>query len=308
MRTFKFLNLLLLLSVGVFAGCSQTSHADWKDFGGKLKRIKTRINRTAAKVSDNKVTKQAKAVQQSEIVQGVINSQRTLTPEEEYFLGRAVAANVLATHSLADTESVNDYLNRMGQFLALHSSRPQTFRGYRFALVNSDRPLATSAPGGFVFVSRALLQQIKFEDELAAVLAHEIAHIALRHAEAAIQKSHLNKIMGKAGGKLAGEVSDTKFAAIVSDAATGALNRAHSRGDEIAADHEAVRILARSGYNPYALSYFLRRHKVRGGWNSTHPTGAKRIAELQEALSPHHNKKLPRERSQRLQRSLASVK
>src|SRR6185503_13856703 len=75
----------------------------------------------------------------------------------------------------------------LGQWLAMHSERPNL--PWKFGIIASDDVNAFSTPGGYVLISRGLLDQMRNESELAGVLAHEIAHVVCKHHLKALQKS-----------------------------------------------------------------------------------------------------------------------
>ena len=74
-----------------------------------------------------------------------------ITPEQEHYIGRAVAANVLAVYPPKDDERLNYYVNTLGQTLAQASDRPETFGGYHFLVLDSPEINAFAAPGGLIF-------------------------------------------------------------------------------------------------------------------------------------------------------------
>ncbi len=106
-----------------------------------------------------------------------IKSAEEITPEQEYYIGRSVAASILQDYPALDDRKANAYLNTLGQTLAMASDRPETFGGYHFLLLDTDEINAFAAPGGLILVSRGLVNCCRNEDELASVLAHEIAHV-----------------------------------------------------------------------------------------------------------------------------------
>ena len=112
-------------------------------------------------------------------------SAEDFTPDQEYYLGRGVAATLLGQYRALRTPAANEYLNLLGQSLAKYSTKPNTFGGYRFLLLDTPEINAFAAPGGLILVTRGLAQCAANEDELAAVLAHEIAHVQLRTASTA---------------------------------------------------------------------------------------------------------------------------
>src|SRR5438552_315512 len=124
-----------------------------------------------------------------------------LTESQEYYVGRGVAANAIVATQGLQIGDLEDYVNRVGMTIALASDRPETFKGYYFAVLRTETVNAFAAPGGFVFVTTAAIKRMNTEDELAAVLAHEIAHVNLRHPEEfannATRKSGVMDIVAK---------------------------------------------------------------------------------------------------------------
>lgn len=215
-----------------------------------------------------------------------------ITPEQEYYIGRAVAATVLLGYSPLDNPGLNDYVNRLGQALAQFSVRPETFGGYRFLVLDSDEINAFAAPGGLVLVTRGLLQCCQTEDELAAVLAHEIAHVEKLHGLRAIRTGRLNSALTilavesakNLGGKELAELTKA-FDETINDITTTLMNSGYSRRLEFEADAAAVEILRKAGYNPGALVAMLEN--MQRNWNptrrdfaATHPPPADRITQL----------------------------
>jgi predicted Zn-dependent protease len=119
--------------------------------------------------------------------EAVAKSFEDITPEQEYYVGRAVGANLLAQYPPYDAAAANSYLNLLGQSLAQVSDRPETFGGYHFLVLDSAEINAFAAPGGLIFVSRGLLRCADSEDGVAAILAHEIGHVAKQHGLKAIK-------------------------------------------------------------------------------------------------------------------------
>ncbi|MBF0470121.1 MAG: M48 family metalloprotease [Gammaproteobacteria bacterium] len=222
-----------------------------------------------------------------------------LTLEEEYYIGRSVTARILRDYKPVYNSSIQEYLDRVGGYLALYSRRPETFAGYHFQLFAADEVNAFSAPGGFILISTGLYRQIKTEDQLAAVLAHEIAHVTLRHGLKAIQKSNLTQAF-----TLIGERALTKngqqdrleqlnkltsvFATSVDDIIQQLVISGYSREQELDADREALATLHRSGYNSQGLSTFLQQleqQSGRGGFYATHPSATQRLQGLKRQLA-----------------------
>lgn len=203
-----------------------------------------------------------------------------LTPRQEYFLGRSIAATVLTESPAIDSQPLQLYFNELGQYLALHSSRPETFRGYRFVATTSKTPFAMSAPGGFVFISEGMLRLARNEDELASIFAHEISHIAARHAEQNIQTSNRLKLGEQFLGVMAIAVPSVaelaSFAKIVSDSA----NMKFNQNQELEADSMAVSLLERAGYSATALLGVINRIPENSSAKLSHPASEVRLDKL----------------------------
>ena len=218
-----------------------------------------------------------------------------ITPEQEYYVGRTVAATVLAQYKAYPADDLNGYLNRLGQALAQFSTKPETFGGYHFLALDSNDINAFAAPGGLILVTRGLLKCCQNEDELAAVLAHEIGHVEKVHGLRAIKTGRLNSALTilavEAGKNLAGEqlAEVTKaFDESINDISGTLMNSGYSRKLEYEADAAAVAILKQAGYNPGALVAMLENmaknwDASRKDFAATHPAPADRIKELQKS-------------------------
>lgn len=214
-----------------------------------------------------------------------------LTPQEEYYLGRAVAARILGQYRTLDDGARTAYVNTLGQVLARSSSRPETFGGWHFLLLDTDEVNAFAAPGGFVFVTRGLYATCSSEEQLAAVLAHEVSHVTLRHGLGAIKNERLTEAFTIIGTTAVKEYSKgdlqkltTAFEGSINDIANQMIVSGYSQGQEYAADAEAARVAWRAGYNPAGLTEFLVALREKGrsggmkGFFSTHPAAGERLA------------------------------
>jgi predicted Zn-dependent protease len=99
---------------------------------------------------------------------------RPINDSEEYYVGRAVAARLLSKYPLCQNVKLTAYVNEVGEAVARKSSRPRTFRGYHFAVLETPEVNAFACPGGTIFITKGLVQTCDNEDQLAAVLAHEV--------------------------------------------------------------------------------------------------------------------------------------
>jgi len=251
--------------------------------------------------------------------EAVVKSFEDITPEQEYYVGRAVGANILAQYRPYEAAKVNAYLNLLGQSLALLSDRPETFGGYHFLALDSDQINAFAAPGGLVFVSRGLLRCADSEDGVAAILAHEIGHVARRHGLKASKTARF-KDAGLAIGQAAMEELGPSelakvtaaFSGTIDDITSTLVNSGYSRTAEKEADLAAVQILKRAGYDPGALVRMLEVMDARlkpGGpdFAKTHPDPEDRIASLREAVAGAAPAPAPPARKSRWQAALGGI-
>jgi predicted Zn-dependent protease len=114
-----------------------------------------------------------------------------ITDEEEYYIGRSVAALILSYYPAYENEALTSYINTVGQAVVFSSARPEIYAGYHFLILDTDEVNAMAAPGGFIFISKGLLRRCANEEMLAAILAHEVGHVCAKHGLQSIKKSRL---------------------------------------------------------------------------------------------------------------------
>src|SRR5690242_3234411 len=107
--------------------------------------------------------------------------------QQEAAIGRDAAATLLGASKPIGDAAVQEYVNKVGLWVALQSDRPAL--PWHFAVVDSDDIDAFAAPGGYVFITRGLLLHLHSEAELAGVLGHEITHVVKKHHLNALQKA-----------------------------------------------------------------------------------------------------------------------
>lgn len=228
--------------------------------------------------------------------QAIEKTFQDITPEQEYYIGRSVAATVLSTYRPFDQQQANAYLNLLGQTVAQFSAKPETFGGYHLLLLDTDEVNAFAAPGGLIMISRGMVRCCHSEDELVAVLAHEISHVTLQHGLKAIRKGRLTSALttlgmaaGKTlGGEQLGQVTEV-FEGSISDITSTMMNNGYSRTTEFEADKGAVAIMKKLGYSPTALVTMLEQMQKQlkpggQGFAKTHPSPEVRIAELKKLV------------------------
>ncbi|MDD5019787.1 MAG: M48 family metalloprotease [Candidatus Omnitrophica bacterium] len=211
---------------------------------------------------------------------------------QEVQIGRGMAQQVVAQAYDPWNHPVEQrHLNEMGRQLARVSDRPDII--YHFQILDAPEYNAFALPGGYIYIFRGLYERLD-EAQRAAVLAHEIAHVAAKHAVKRMQAALGYDML--AGLVLAGLGNkDPRMAeqvAGVSRTVFDLLSRGYSRQDEIQADGLAVKYLARGGVDPQAMVRsleFLMKEEGPGGRTfeilSTHPRMEERIRKAQEEVN-----------------------
>lgn len=217
-----------------------------------------------------------------------------LDPSEEHFIGRSVAAQILAMpeYPLDEDQRLLAYVERVGHGVAAQNEQVRRpFLDYRFGVLATDEINAFACPGGLILVTRGLLARADGEDEVAAVLAHEIAHVTLRHGVAAIQQANLAQAftyLGAGAAQATLSEQDLReltglFDESVGDVVRTLVTSGYSRDAEVQADRLGRDLLAGAGYDPAALGRVLEHmqgHGGEGGMFATHPSPQDRLDAL----------------------------
>jgi predicted Zn-dependent protease len=258
-----------------------------------------------------------------------------LTPENEYYVGRSVATTLLARADYKYAEAdrfgrgqlgpATAYVNAVGNVLAATAvgvprkgDRPSPIAGWHFVIVDDDTINAFAAPGGYILVNKGTIKAAKNEDELAAVLAHEVAHVVRGHALGSIKKSRWANV-GKEFLDSSVEL-DAQALGNLTQAFEGAMDdmidslvvKGYSRDTEFAADKVGLRIMVRAGYDPNAyirlLETLAKTQKTgSGGFSATHPRAKDRIAKLKAEVTKLPAVRVPEIRVKRFQDAVASL-
>lgn len=175
--------------------------------------------------------------------------------EKEIQLGRTLALEVEQQAKLVDDELVTEYVNRVGQNIVLHSDAKVPFT---IKVIDSDEVNAFALPGGFFFVNKGLILAAENESELAGVMAHEIAHVAARHA-----MENQGKAQAMNYGMLAGIIFGGGIVSTVLQNGGGILGALgmlkFSRGAEEEADRLGVQYLYAAGYDPNGMATMFEK-------------------------------------------------
>jgi predicted Zn-dependent protease len=218
-----------------------------------------------------------------------------ITPEQEYYIGRAVGANLLSRYKIwNDDAALTRYLNEICSAIVINSPRPEIFNGYHLAILDSTEINAFATSGGHIFITRGLIDCADSEDTLAAIIAHEIGHIQLQHGIKAIKNSRITQaimVTGTSAARTLGNDDLKELASVmdesVNEIISTLLEKGYSRDQEYDADTAAMSLMAAAGYDPSSLVSMLRqldRNQGNSGTGlaKTHPSPAQRIEKAQE--------------------------
>lgn len=217
----------------------------------------------------------------------------TLSKNDENQLGRAIMRQIRASGQLVEDPQITEYVNEIGHRIAAQANVDGDHE-FSFFVINDPAINAFALPGGFIGVHTGLLEATRSEDELAGVLAHEVAHVTQRHIARAIHASKRQSLISTAimlGAILAGaagaggDVMQGGIAAAQGAAAQSQIN--FTRSNEYEADRIGISALAAAGFDPQGMGSFFEVIS-RGTSNPatqmpeflrTHPVSSARIAE-----------------------------
>ncbi|MDO9071105.1 MAG: M48 family metalloprotease [Deltaproteobacteria bacterium] len=242
---------------------------------------------------------------------------RPITDSEEYYVGRAVAARILGRYKLDQNPKLTQYVNEVGQTVAQKSTRPNPFKGYHFAVLDTQEINAFACPGGIIFITRGLIQTCNNEDQLAAVLAHEVGHVANKDGINSISQARWTQVfttMGKeaatvyGGSTVAGLVS--LFEGSIDDVFKTIVVNGYSRQAEETADAAALTELTRAGYDPAAMVVLLTTMEAKGAGASsgifkTHPPTSERLAKVKASVGQSPESKGEKIRTERFKQMVS---
>ncbi len=215
------------------------------------------------------------------------------TPENEYYIGRSVAGVILSRYPLYNDVLLQSYLESILVALVANSSKPEIYNGYCIAVLDTDEINAFSTPGGHILITKGMIKCTSSEDELAAVIAHEIAHIQLGHGIKSIKTSRGSRAFADSINAASSIVKDFSpsvrsmvmtFETDINSITESLFNKGYSKESEYQADRYAVSLLYKTGYYPMAIDNMLitmNRNETQGtGMAKTHPTPYQRMEKL----------------------------
>lgn len=245
------LALTTALAFAPFAPAQNPLSAIGDAIGGQGGRIFNKSTETVQKLGEAQSTAQA-------------------GPRYEYLVGYRVAARLLGNAKVLPADSaVAKYVDQVGQTVALGSAFPYPYRGYYFIVLDTPDVNAFATPGGFVFVTTGMVKFLRNEDELAAILGHEVGHVELHHGMRAIQEGKQTKALGGLLQDLAADTSVGKDLGEVlgplSDEVYKSVANGYSSDLEAEADARSAEICAKLGYDPSVLLAVLERFRAYKG-------------------------------------------
>lgn len=244
-----------------------------------------------------------------------VSSAQPMSAEERYQIGRVVAAALLSIYPPYDNPEVSLYLNRLAQGIALFTGDRRFAGGVRVQALDSLEEHAFSTPGGHILITRGLLRRLASEDELAALLAHEIAHVVLGHGIETLMNARMSELVTRYASLSAAVAANPEseaairlFSALVADITTFYAMQGYSQVMEFEADELAIVILRRAGYSPSALLALIQRlnPSVSGSaadaanYSMLHPLPDQRIARIAGILAVPRQGETPGDRLPRL--------
>lgn len=216
---------------------------------------------------------------------------------DEVSVGREMAAKLIGTFNLYQKEKAGKYVSLVGHSLVQSIGRPEIT--FHFAMLDTDESNAFATPGGYIFVTKGLLKMISNENELAAVLAHEIAHVNEKHMYKEIMPKKtvsagetLSRVLSRGRADIGASLSQ-----IVSAGMKKILEDGLEADKEYEADSASAMYLSLVGYNSEAMVSVIEKidkEKKSFTHSKTHPAAQSRIAKLKQFCQQNGlNKKEP---------------
>jgi predicted Zn-dependent protease len=213
--------------------------------------------------------------------------------QQDVQAGRQAASQVERQMPMMRDAQVTSYVSSIVQRLAAQAGGPQ-FQ-YQARVVNSQEINAFSLPGGFIYVNRGLISAVRNEDELAGVLAHEIAHVVERHGTQQATKAYGAQAgVGILAQVLAGRNHRVGLPEqIIGTVGLNAAFMKFSRNAEYEADSVGAQIMSRAGYDPMAMASFFDLLQAQKRSNpgavasffSSHPPASDRSSRIRAEAS-----------------------
>lgn len=221
-----------------------------------------------------------------------------MSEQEEMALGRKHSQQVMKTYRIYDNPSLQQYVQSVGDRVARVSHRQNLI--YRFTLLDSPQVNAFALPGGYIYITRGLLVYLNSEDELAAVLGHELGHVTARHS---VRQHSLSTTTNIIGGLIAAASGVQGAGQLTNMLGTGIV-RGYGREHELEADGLGVDYLVKAEYSEFAMRKVIsilknhelfdkklaveqgREPRAYHGVFSTHPDNDTRLQQVLGQVGP----------------------
>ena len=216
-------------------------------------------------------------------------STETIDEPREIEIGRQLAAVLLGSKPLHPDMALQRYVNQLGRWISLQSARPDL--AWTFAVLDDAGYNAFAAPGGYIFVTKGLIDRVADESELAGILAHEIVHVVQRHHLQAMRKTaRAGALTQVIGAQLNNNLGGALSAQLLNLGRT-LYAKGLDQEDEFEADRQGVALAARAGFDPYGLVAVLQQLRTATPDNpvftlslSTHPAPQLRLDQVELAM------------------------
>ena len=224
-----------------------------------------------------------------------------ISENQEIAMGKRYHAQILQQIPPYQDEELQAYVQKIGDSLSAKSHRPNLF--YRFTVLDSPDINAFALPGGYIYINRGLMAYLSSEEELAAVLGHEIGHVTARHSVRQYSQSQILGILSTAI-----EMNQGRSAGNLANLASGALLSGYGREMELEADDLGAQYIYQEGYSPQGMFnvlsvlkdqeiYSKALAKKRGqeprsyhGVFASHPSNDKRLQEILQEVTNSYPK------------------
>lgn len=219
-----------------------------------------------------------------------------IPPSQDAALGLEAMNEVKKTAPVVTDSAMAERIRRMGHRIAAISDKPDM--DWEFVLIDEPVLNAWALPGGKVAIYAKMAESFPSDDELAAVMGHEIAHAVLRHGAEQMSRAQMQNLLivgaGVAVGATTEDAETTQMAVgLAALAAQGFVQLPHSRNMELEADHVGAIYMAKAGYDPRGAVRLWEGMKSMKEGNqpptflSTHPSDDNRIERLRNRMDEY---------------------
>jgi len=277
------------LMAGVLAGVVATTPAHAQDANKALQGLFQSFLKPAAPSAPVPSPSAAQGGAAGDLIGLLSQSLEQIDEPKEIEIGRQLGSILLGTKPLHPNMALQRYVNRLGRWISLQSSRPDL--PWTFAVLDDPGFNAFAAPGGYIFVTKGLIDQVADESELAGILAHEITHVVGKHHLKAMRKTAQTGLLTR----LVASQLKPDAAGMVSSQLLSLGRELYGKGldqeDELEADRAGVALATRAGFDPYGLVSVLQQLRSAAPDNplfslslSTHPPVQVRLDQIELAM------------------------